>query len=86
MINWLPTSKKVDQCINTITFNFINNTCSYVNEIFGFAPHCKIDTKMKHPYRKTNMAQKQFPVLVSLYGTACVTQIKVVSATFFVCF
>ena len=27
LINWLPTSKRVDQCINTITFKFVNNTC-----------------------------------------------------------
>ena len=28
-INWLPTSKKVNECINTITFKFVNNTCPY---------------------------------------------------------
>ena len=29
LINWLPTSKRVDQYINTITFKFVNNTCPY---------------------------------------------------------
>ena len=27
LTNWLPTSKSVDQCINTIIYNFVNNTC-----------------------------------------------------------
>ena len=26
LIKWLPTSKRVDHCINTITFKFANNT------------------------------------------------------------
>ena len=64
LINWLPTSKRVDQCINTITFKFVNNTCPYcLKEIFEFAPHCRIDTrnkfaKVKIPFRKTNMGQE----------------------------
>ena len=29
LINWLPTRKRVDQCINNITFKFVNNTCPY---------------------------------------------------------
>ena len=62
--NCLPTSKMVDQCINTITYKFVNNTFSYyLNEISEFAPHCSIGTrnnffKLKNPFRKTNMAQK----------------------------
>ena len=45
-------------------FNFVNNTCPYyLNEIFEFAPHCRIGTrnnfsKLKNPFRKTNMGQK----------------------------
>ena len=64
MINWLPTSKRVDQCINTITFKLVNNTYpDYLKEVFEFAPHCRIDTrnkfaKLKTPFRKTNMGQK----------------------------
>ena len=40
------------------------HTCSYrLNEIFEFATHCRINTrnnfsKLKHPFRKTNMGQK----------------------------
>ena len=64
LINWLPTSKRVDQFINTITFKFVNDTCPYyLKEIFEFAPHCRIDTrnkfaKLKIPFRKTNMGKK----------------------------
>ena len=63
-INWLPTSKSVDQCRNTITYNFVNNTGPYyMNEVFELAPHCSIGTrnnfsKLKNPFRKTNMGQK----------------------------
>ena len=63
-INWLPTSKSVDQCRNTITYNFVNNTGPYyMDEVFEFAPHCSIGTrnifsKLKNPFRKTNMGQK----------------------------
>ena len=64
LINWLTTSKRVDQYINTITFKLFNNICPYyLKEIFEFAPHCRIDTrnksaKLKIPFRKTNMGQK----------------------------
>ena len=64
LINWLPTSKRVDRCINTVTFKSFNNTCPYcLKEVFEFAPHCRIGTrnkfaKLKIPSRKTNMGQK----------------------------
>ena len=64
MINWLPTSKRLAQCINTIAFTFVNNTCPYyLKEAFEFAPHYRIDTrnkfsKLKIPFCKTNMGQK----------------------------
>ena len=62
LINWLPTSKRVDQFI--ITYNFVNNIYPYyLNEIFEFATHCRIGTrnnfsKLKNPFSKTNMGQK----------------------------
>ena len=64
LINWLPTRKRVDQCIKTITFKFVNNICPYyLKESFEFAPQCKIETrnkfiKLKIPFHKTNMGQK----------------------------
>ena len=63
-INWLPTSKRVNQCINTIVIKFVNNTCPYyLKEGFSFAKHGRIDTrnkfaKLKILFRKTNMGQK----------------------------
>ena len=49
--NILPTSKRVDQCINTITYNFVNNTCPYyLNEIFEFSPYCSIGTRNSSLY------------------------------------
>ena len=64
LINWLPTSKRVDQCINTIKFKFVNNTCPYyLKEIFEFAPHCRIGrrkkyAKLKIHFCKTSTGQK----------------------------
>ena len=69
-INWLPASKRVNLCINTIILKFANNACPYyLKEIFEFAPHCRIDTrnkfaKLKIPFHKTNMGQKA----ISLVG------------------
>ena len=38
LINWLPTSKRVDQCISTTTFKFGNKTCPcYLKEFFEIA-------------------------------------------------
>ena len=63
LINCLPNSKRVDQCINTITFKFVRNTCPYyLKKFFELAPHWRINTrnkfpKLKIPFRKTNMRQ-----------------------------
>ena len=36
--------KEINQCVNTITFRFFNNTYPYyLKEIFEFALHCRID-------------------------------------------
>ena len=82
LINWLPAFKRVDQCINTISYNFVNNTFPYyLNEIFEFAPHRRIGirikfSKLKNLFRKTNMGKKQFFVLDPLFGTVCLTHLK----------
>ena len=63
-INWLPAYKRVHQYINTITFKFVNNACPYyLNDMYEFAPRCRIDsrskfTKLKVPFWKTNLGQK----------------------------
>ena len=64
LINWFPPGETIDQCINTTTYNYANNTCPYyLNDIFEFAPHCRRDTrhnvtKLKNPFHKTNMGEK----------------------------
>ena len=63
-INWLHTKARVYQCINEITFKFVNNNRPfYLNENFEFPPHCRIDTRnssarLKHSFRKTNTRQE----------------------------
>ena len=35
LLNWLPNCERLDQCINNVTFKFVNNTCPYyLKEIF----------------------------------------------------
>ena len=42
-INWLPLCKREHQCINAITFKFVNNACPhYLNEVYEYAPPCRI--------------------------------------------
>ena len=72
-ITWFPTSKRVHQCINAITFKFVNNNDPlYLNEIFEFHPYCRIDTRnsfarLQDPFCKTNMGQKNPIVHWSLF-------------------
>ena len=87
-INWLPITKRVNQCINTITFKLANNACPYyLKETLEFAPHCRIDTrnkfaKLKIPFRKKSLFARQtwgrklFHLLVLLYGTVYLNKLK----------
>ena len=74
--------KRVDQCINIITYNFVNNTCPYyLNEIFEFSPHCRIGTrnnfsKIKNPFCKTIMAQKIISYIGPSIGNSLPDSIK----------
>ena len=45
LVNWLATSKRIDQYINTISYNFVNHTCLYLNDLFEFAPYCRIGSR-----------------------------------------
>ena len=62
-INWLPVNKRVHQCINAITFKFVNNACPhYLNEVYEYTPQCRIESRsnlanLKVLFRKTNMGQ-----------------------------
>ena len=62
-LNWLPTTERFNQCINSIVLKYVNNQCSnYLNEVFQTAPHNNTQTresflKLKCPFRKTNAGQ-----------------------------
>ena len=62
-INWLPVNKRVHQCINAITFKFVNNACPhYLNEVYEYTPQCRIESrsnfaKLKVSFWKTNIGQ-----------------------------
>ena len=67
-INWLPTKERVHQCITAIIFKFVNkNCCFYLNEIFEFAPHCRIDTRKS--FTRLTWGKKPYRTLVPLCGT-----------------
>ena len=52
--------QRVNQCINTITFKFVNSTCPYyLKEIFEFAPNCRIDTGNKSAKLKISFTQEK---------------------------
>ena len=83
----LPTCKRFDKCINTITCNVVNNACLYyLNEIFELAPYCTIGTRnilkilnvlnLKILLAKHAWDKKQYLILVPLFGTDCLIQLK----------
>ena len=61
-VNWLPTEERAQQCIYAMTFKLFNKNCPFnLNQIFGFARRCRIDTKkvlLKHPICKTDTGNK----------------------------
>ena len=62
-INWLPVNKRVHQCINAITFKFVNDACHiFLREVYEYAPQCKVESRsnsanLKVPFWKTNIRQ-----------------------------
>ena len=74
LINWISTSKRVDQNINTITFKFAYDNCHYyLKEIFEFVTHCRIKTKnwqnLKFVFAQQRRGRKLFHSLVILCRT-----------------
>ena len=62
-INWLAVNKRFHQCINPITFKFVNNAYPhYLNGVYEYAPQYRIESitifaKLKVSFWKTNMEQ-----------------------------
>ena len=65
-INCLPVNIRVHQCINAITFKFVNNACPYyLNEVQKYAPQCRIELRrnfanVRVRFRKTSTGQDGF--------------------------
>ena len=63
-LNQLPVYKRVHQCINVITFKFVNNVCPhYLNEVYEYTHQCRTESrsnfaKLKVHFQKTNVGQE----------------------------
>ena len=61
----LPVINRLEQCVISIVFKFINGNCPYyLNEVFEFAPEDNISLrnddflKLKRPFRNRNTGEK----------------------------
>ena len=67
------------------SLQFFSNTCPYyLIEIFEFATHCRMAQEitflnLKSLFIKQTWDKKQFLILVPVFGTACLTQLKALS-------
>ena len=68
-LNWLPISDRINQCILSTTFKFVNDMGpNYLNEVFQWAAESNRTLrndhlKLKHPFRKTTAAQNPLSFL-----------------------
>ena len=68
-LNFLPLSDRINQCIISTTFKFVNDISSnYLNEVFQWAAESNITLrndylKLKHPFRKTTAGQNSLSFL-----------------------
>ena len=62
-LNWLPISDRINQCILSTTFKFVNDMGpNYLNEVFQWAAESNKTLrndylKLKYPFRKTTADQ-----------------------------
>ena len=68
LINWLPTTKRVDRCINTITFKFVIVIWKRFLNFLLIVKNMQ-EIKLKIPSRKKTWERKLFHLLFLLYGT-----------------
>ena len=60
---WLPISNRINQCVLSTTFKFVNDICpNYLNEVFQWAAESNRTLrndyrKLKHPFRNTTAGQ-----------------------------
>ena len=68
-LNWLPISERINQCILSTTFKFVNDIGpNYLNEVFQWAAQSnrtlrKNYRKLKHPFRKATAGQNSLSFL-----------------------
>ena len=68
-LNWLPISDRINQCIVSTTFKFVNDMGpNYLNEVFQWAAESNRTLrndylKLKHPFRKTTAGQNSLSFL-----------------------
>ena len=68
-LNWLPISDRINQCILSTTFKFVNDMGpNYLNEVFQWAAESNRTLrndylKLKHPFRKTTAGQNSLSFL-----------------------
>ena len=68
-LNWLPISDRINQCILSTTFKFVNDIGpNYLNEVFQWAAESNITLrndylKLKHRFQKTAAGQNSFSFL-----------------------
>ena len=70
-LNWRPISDRINQCILSTTFKFVNDIGpNYLNEVFQWAAESNRtlrneNFKLKHPFRKTTAGQSSLSFLGS---------------------
>ena len=85
-INWLNTSDRFLQCLCSSAFKFIKGKCpEYMNEVFQIAHQSNMTTrssylKLSHPFRKTNMGQKNLSFLAPKEWNKLPMELKVCSS------
>ena len=68
-LNWLPLSHRINQCILSTTFKFVNDTGpNYLNEVFQWAAESnrtlrKDYRKLKHPFHRATAGQNSLSLL-----------------------
>ena len=83
ILNWLPISDRISQCILSTTFKFFNGMGpNYLNEVFQWAAESNRILrndylKLKHPFRKATAGQNSLSFLDPSKGTNCQSLQKV---------
>ena len=70
-LNWLPVFNRFEQCVVSIVFKFINDSCPhYLNEVFEFINISLRNNflKLKQLFRNTNIGLKAISFIGLHFG------------------